>query len=112
MLHQLAARTLRSHCVLLSLQTVLVVSQDGANEEITELINGVDFMPVVHLHHTQPYWNIPSHFIRSDFTTASNVFFLLRWAFDYAHVTPTITNTNTNNTSPLPPLQLQLQLDS
>jgi hypothetical protein len=66
--------------------SVLVFSQDGFSPEISELIEGVSFAPVIKLSHSPPYFGIPSLFIRTDAPTAANVFFLLRFAFDYAKV--------------------------
>jgi hypothetical protein len=63
-----------------------VFSQDGHHQEITELIDSVNFTSVVHLRHNPPYWGLPSVFLRTDAPTASNVFFLLTFAFDWLHV--------------------------
>lgn len=67
-------------------EAVLVVSQDGAVPEISALIEAVDFAPVIHLRHAPPYLGVPSWFVRTDAPTASNVHFLLRFAFDFAFV--------------------------
>lgn len=66
-------------------EAVLVFSQDGSVPEISALIEAVDFAPTIHLHHSPPYFGIPSWFVRTDAPTASNVNFLLRCAFDYMH---------------------------
>lgn len=66
--------------------TVLVFSQDGQNEEVARLIAAVDFAPVLHLRHRQPYFGLPSLVLRTDAPTAANVFFLLSFAFEYARV--------------------------
>jgi hypothetical protein len=65
---------------------VLIVSQDGSNPDIAALIARVDFMHVIHLHHSPPYFGIPSLFLRTDAPTAANVYFLLRTAFEYLNV--------------------------
>lgn len=67
-------------------EAALVISQDGSVPEISALIEGVDFAPVIHLHHSPPYLGIPSWFVRTDAPTASNVHFLLRFAFDFLRV--------------------------
>lgn len=66
-------------------QTVLIFSQDGSHDEITELIDAVNFTSTIHLRHNPPYWGLPSLFLRTDAPTASNVFFLLTFAFDWLH---------------------------
>ena len=71
-------------------RTVLVFSQDGDSLEIAEQIAGIDFAPVVHLRHSQPYFNVPSALLRTDAPTASNVFFLLSFAFDVLPCTAAI----------------------
>jgi hypothetical protein len=63
-------------------KSVLIVSQDSRLEEIAFLIDSIDFMPVVHLYHSPPYFNLFSKFIRTDVATAANVYFLLRFALD------------------------------
>jgi len=65
------------------LQTVLIFSQDGSFPEITRLIESVNFTHVIHLRHNPPYWGLPSMLLRTDAPTASNVFFLLRFAMDW-----------------------------
>lgn len=68
-------------------ETVLVVSLDGDNQEVIDLVNSVTALPVVLLRHWRPYWGVPTSFLqKSDYTTASNVFFLLRFAFERLHV--------------------------
>lgn len=67
-------------------KTVLVFSQDGAVPAVTELIQSVNFTRVIHLRHSPPFWGLPSRFLRTDAPTAANVFFLLRFAFEWARV--------------------------
>lgn len=55
-------------------------------DELTQMIDGVDWVRKIHLRHRPPYFGIPSLFIRTDAPTAANVFFLLRFAFEYASV--------------------------
>lgn len=83
-LHSPACTPMRTRCQPpTALQTVLVFSQDGRFPEITQLIQSIDFAPVVHMLHDPPYLGIPSKFIRTDAPTASNVHFLLRFAFEF-----------------------------
>lgn len=64
-------------------KTVLIFSQDGADTAVSALIASVNFTRVVHLRHAPPYWGLPSVFLRTDAPTASNVYFLLRFAFEW-----------------------------
>lgn len=68
------------------LQTVLIVSQDGADSEVSKLIDSIDFMHVIHLRHSPPYPLIPRILLPSDTATAGNVWFLLRLAFEHLQV--------------------------
>ena len=75
-------------------RSVLVISQDGSNEQITALVQrslSAMPMPVIWLRHERPYFGVPSWFLRSDYTTAANIFFLLRFAFEHANATAAIT---------------------
>ena len=75
-------------------RSVLVISQDGSNEQITTLVQSslsAMPMPVIWLRHERPYFGVPSWFLRSDYTTAANIFFLLRFAFEHANATAAIT---------------------
>lgn len=65
---------------------MLVFSQDGSNAEVAALIRGVTFAPVVALAHSPPYLGLPSLLLRTDAPTASNVHFLLSFAFDTLRV--------------------------
>lgn len=67
-------------------QSVLVFSQDGSRRDIEAIIASIDFAPVIHLRHTPPYLGIPSLIYRTDAPTASNVHFLLRFAFEHIRV--------------------------
>ncbi len=63
---------------------MLVFSQDGNSEEIRQLIGSITFAPVVHLKHSPPLLGrLVGLFARTDAPTAANVFFLLRFAFNY-----------------------------
>jgi hypothetical protein len=65
-------------------QFVLVFSQDGRRQDIADAIASVGFTRTIHMLHSPPYGGVPSWFIRTDAPTASNVHFLLRFAFEYA----------------------------
>eukprot|EP01027_Heterolobosea_sp_BB2_P010194 GEZU01014982.1.p1 GENE.GEZU01014982.1~~GEZU01014982.1.p1 ORF type:complete len:278 (+),score=83.80 GEZU01014982.1:509-1342(+) len=76
-------------------KTILVFSQDGNNEEITEIIEdlkkrnadpnfeGKRFRGIVHVYHTRPFFTIPTYFHSAEYCTAENVNFLLTFAFEY-----------------------------
>lgn len=66
--------------------TVVIFSQDGANPEVTRLIQTANLPHKLHLRHRQPYFGIPSWFIRTDAPTAAHVLFLLRFAFEHLQV--------------------------
>lgn len=65
---------------------MLVFSQDGRNEDIAALIDGIRFARTIHLWHSPPYWGLPSLILRTDAPTAANVFYLLRFAFDFLQI--------------------------
>jgi hypothetical protein len=50
---------------------------------VAALVDAVAFMPVIHLRHRPPYFGLTSLLPRNDAATAANIFFLLRFAFDY-----------------------------
>jgi hypothetical protein len=63
---------------------VFVVSQDGWNKEISDLIASIPSgVRVVHMRHYRPFLNLPSYFHSSAYTATWNVRFLLDFAFDY-----------------------------
>eukprot|EP00743_Colponemidia_sp_Colp-15_P006432 GILK01006922.1.p1 GENE.GILK01006922.1~~GILK01006922.1.p1 ORF type:complete len:359 (+),score=49.21 GILK01006922.1:52-1128(+) len=65
-------------------ETVLVISQDGDKQEITDMIKSIPSrIKVIHLRHTRPYFRIPSLIGGTDYTTAANVFFLLQFAYEH-----------------------------
>lgn len=73
-------------------RSIVFVSQDSDNFEITRLIDeAAAHLPIVHLHHVRPFYGLLSLFIstclparawRTDYATASNVHSLLSFGFD------------------------------
>uniref|UniRef100_A0A7S1G4T3 alpha-1,3-mannosyl-glycoprotein 2-beta-N-acetylglucosaminyltransferase n=1 Tax=Bicosoecida sp. CB-2014 TaxID=1486930 RepID=A0A7S1G4T3_9STRA len=64
--------------------TVLIVSQDGDNARVAAMLDAVTAFRVVRLSHWRPYLGgLPRLFLsHSDFATADNVRWLLRFAFE------------------------------
>jgi hypothetical protein len=62
-------------------RTLLIVSQDGHNSEVSALIAGVRFTEVIHLRHTRPFGGITTFFWDSLYAASTNIHFLLDFAF-------------------------------
>jgi len=63
---------------------VLVISQDGDNEEIASLVRGIRVPSrVIHLRHHRPWWSLPSLVVSNEYATSANVKFLLTFAFEH-----------------------------
>jgi hypothetical protein len=60
--------------------TVLIVSQDGDNEEVAGLIRAINFVEVLHLRHTRPFLGGPTFFWDSLYAVSANLRFLLDFA--------------------------------
>ena len=70
-----------------SSSTILVVSDDCNDAEAGAAVEeaAAAGMRVVRLSHSPPLFGLPALLPRCDAATAANVFFLLRFAFDWAH---------------------------
>ena len=62
-------------------KTILVVSQDGRNPEVSSLIAGIGFTDVIILKHTRPFLGIFCFFLDSAHAASTNIRFLLDFAF-------------------------------
>ena len=62
-------------------QATLVVSQDGENPEVSALIAGITFAPVIHLRHTRPCMGLLAFFWDGLHAASTNIHFLLAFAF-------------------------------
>jgi hypothetical protein len=89
-------------------ETVLVFSQDGNVPGIAEEIAGIDFAPVVHLRHAPPFWGLPSLILRTDAPTASNIHFLLTFAFEALGGT----SSSSSSSPPSPSVEAAIVLES
>jgi GNT-I family len=61
-------------------KTVLIISQDGADDQVSALIRGIDFTEVIHLRHTRPFLGVPTYFWDSLYAVSDNIHFLLDFA--------------------------------
>ena len=60
---------------------VLVISQDGRNPEVSDLVAGIGFTEVIILRHTRPFGGIFAYFWDSLHAVSVNIRFLLDFAF-------------------------------
>jgi hypothetical protein len=63
-------------------KSVLIVSQDGQDEEVSALVAGIRFTDVVVLRHTRPFLGVFAYFWDSLHAASANIRFLLDFAFD------------------------------
>ncbi|KAI3661564.1 hypothetical protein MP638_007052 [Amoeboaphelidium occidentale] len=67
-------------------ETVLILSQDCSDKAISkrieELMADAEHLRLIHMKHIRPFFGIPS-FHDNEYATTANVYFLLRFAFDY-----------------------------
>ena len=66
-------------------QTVLIVSQDGSNRDVSRLVEAIDFMPVVRVLHIRPYFGLLDY-VFSTTSLSDHIYFLLQLAFEHIHV--------------------------
>lgn len=62
-------------------KTILVISQDGRNPEVSSLIAGIGFTDVIILRHQRPFGGILCYFWDSLHAASVNIRFLLEFAF-------------------------------
>jgi hypothetical protein len=62
-------------------KTVLIISQDGDNPEVTALISRIDFTQTIVIRHTRPFLGILTYFWDSLAAASTNIYFLLEFAF-------------------------------
>jgi hypothetical protein len=65
-------------------RATLIVSQDGRNPEVSALIAGVIFAPVIHLRHARPFMGILAFFWDGLHAASANIHDLLAFAFSPA----------------------------
>ncbi len=62
-------------------KTILIISQDGHNPEVTKLIGQIGFTQTVIIQHTRPFLGILAYFWDSLVAASTNIHFLLEFAF-------------------------------
>jgi hypothetical protein len=63
-------------------KTILIISQDGHNPEVTTLIDSITFTRAVVIRHTRPFFGILSFFWDGQAAASANIHFLLEVAFN------------------------------
>lgn len=62
-------------------KTILIISQDGSNPEVSALIRQINFTHTVVIQHTRPFLGILAYFWDSLVAASTNIHFLLEFAF-------------------------------
>ena len=62
-------------------KTILIISQDGHNPEVTKLITQINFTQTVIIQHTRPFLGILAYFWDSLIAASTNIHSLLEFAF-------------------------------
>lgn len=62
-------------------KTILIISQDGHNPEVSKLIGQINFTQTVLISHTRPFLGILAYFWDSLVAASTNIHFLLEFAF-------------------------------
>ncbi|PKN20540.1 MAG: hypothetical protein CVU71_01755 [Deltaproteobacteria bacterium HGW-Deltaproteobacteria-6] len=66
-------------------KTILIISQDGSNPEVTALISEINFTRTVIIQHTRPFLGILAYFWDSLVAASANIHFLLKFTFSKTH---------------------------
>ncbi len=62
-------------------KTILIISQDGDNPEVKEMIEQINFTQTIVICHTRPFLGIGAYFWDSLAAASTNIYFLLEFAF-------------------------------
>jgi len=62
-------------------KTILIISQDGDNQEVAALISQINFTRAVVIRHTRPFLGVMAYFWDSLVAASTNIYFLLAFAF-------------------------------